>query len=645
MRLRNWKLALPVPLRAAAALLCGLSLLTGAAAQTAGGAGEPTGLKVEQASRTSIRIRWSYSGPAAEGFLVQRVADGQYPRAFKVDPKLRELEDTQLTPGTVYRYSVKVLGRVRDSDYALAGPLELKRMGPAAPKLASAVAEAGGVKLEWTSGDDTAEEFIVTRASGSETKTFDPIPASLKVYVDAGVAPDTLYAYRVVARNADGSSAPSNELTVKTRAAPPAPVGLLVRFVPDSRGARLTWRPGGRMPSVYHIERARGDDGFIEIGKVEGDQLTYTDPGLRVKTRYQYRVIAEDQVGRSVPSAAGVLETPPAPPATPTDLRAVLAADGVRLTWTPGSDDATGFQIWRREGESAFAMVAEVGASVPSFTDRTPRGKDPRRYRVVAKNPGGTSEPSNEIPVAWERVNPKDGAAMAWVPAGTFTMGDDAGEADERPARKVRITRGFWMYQREVTNAQYRKFVQETNRQPPAYLDPAGGAKPVWGDPRFGGDDQPVVGVSWADADAYCRWAGGTLPTEAQWEYAARGREGRSYPWGDTQPTKAHAVFTELVVLGKTGPAGALSAGATPFGIFDLAGNVVEWCLDHYSSRYDPAKVEDPVELTGSQNERVARGGFWFSGAAATLRGAKRFHYPPRTRVNSIGFRAVLPAE
>lgn len=148
-----------------------------------------------------------------------------------------------------------------------------------------------------------------------------------------------------------------------------------------------------------------------------------------------------------------------------------------------------------------------------------------------------------------------------------------------------------------------------------------------------------MVHVSWYEADAYARWAGKRLPTDAEWEYAARGTAGRKYPWGDPEPTDQHANFRMRV--GHPSPVGVYSAGATPEGILDLAGNVWEWCADWFGP-YEARDVKDP-QGPKKGKARVLRGGA-FGDHPWSLRAACRFRDLPEGRVGHFGFRCVRAA-
>lgn len=288
-----------------------------------------------------------------------------------------------------------------------------------------------------------------------------------------------------------------------------------------------------------------------------------------------------------------------------------------------------------------------------------PAAAKPGTAKPGAAKPGATpakAAPTRpavppELKPGAEKKNPKDGATLVYVPAGEFTMGADDGFENEKPAHKVRLTRGFWIYKTEVTNAMYGKFLAANLKYPrPLYWKKVA---------LLSAPDQPVVGVTWNDAVAYCKWAGVRLPTEAEWEYAARGGDGRKYPWGKEEPDATRAIFGLPEAGGKPGTPGKLDAGASPFGARDMAGNVWEWCGDWYdrfayrpaapavqpaaaqpAANMPPPVVSDP-KAPASGLERVVRGGSWFT-PAQYLRASLRMRYEPGTRTPDLGFRGAL---
>jgi formylglycine-generating enzyme required for sulfatase activity len=184
-----------------------------------------------------------------------------------------------------------------------------------------------------------------------------------------------------------------------------------------------------------------------------------------------------------------------------------------------------------------------------------------------------------------------------------------------------------------VTVAEYRAFVEATEAPAPAHAD----------DPVFGQADRPVVGVSWRDALRYCAWAGGTLPTEAQWELAARGFDERRFPWGDAPPDERLACFAEDWNRGGPSPIGLHPAGAGPFGCQDLAGSVWEWCLDTFRADAHLAHAcRDPCVVDAGGRVRPLRGGCWRS-IECKLQAAYRNWTHEAARHTTIGFRLCVP--
>jgi len=261
------------------------------------------------------------------------------------------------------------------------------------------------------------------------------------------------------------------------------------------------------------------------------------------------------------------------------------------------------------------------------------------RPAAAAERPAPKKTPTSEI------TTKKDRAAMVLVPAGTFQMGSINGDYDERPRHTVYID-AFYIDKYEVTNKQYRLFVKETGHPEPVGYGFVNGQgvndfRP-WQDSRFNAPDQPVVCVSWEDAVAYAKWAGKRLPTEAEWEKAAKGTLGASYPWGFSAPTADLARFNLDFETGYPAVVGSYPAGASPYGCLDIAGNVWEWCADWYNERYyESSPTENPPGPQSGGMGRVLRGGSW-ANRGPLLRTEVRFCAPPKKKAYYIGFRCAL---
>jgi len=231
-----------------------------------------------------------------------------------------------------------------------------------------------------------------------------------------------------------------------------------------------------------------------------------------------------------------------------------------------------------------------------------------------------------------------DGAVYVYVPAGEFVMGsastDPEADDDERPPHTVYLD-AYWIGQTEVTNAQYAQCEQAGLCRPPARTGSSTRGY-YYGNARY--DHYPVISVSWSDAETYCRWAGGRLPTEAEWEKAARGTDGRVYPWGNALTTSDLLNFDDSG--GDTTAVGSYPAGASPYGTLDMAGNVWEWVADWYGRSYYGESPEENPAGPASGAYRVLRGGSW-GDATHNVRAANRLAYDPGLARHMVGFRCA----
>jgi formylglycine-generating enzyme required for sulfatase activity len=241
----------------------------------------------------------------------------------------------------------------------------------------------------------------------------------------------------------------------------------------------------------------------------------------------------------------------------------------------------------------------------------------------------------------------KDGGPVVLIPAGSFPMGvphgDRDGGRDEYPRHDVYVD-AFYIDKFEVTNGQYLAFVKATGHRVPQ--NPNNPTRNLWQGDTISEAlvDRPVINVDWADAVAYCSWAGKRLPTEAEWEKAAKGTSDRRFPWGNVEPTNKHLNFNQRWIGEKTlMPVGSYEAGKSPFGVYDMAGNVWEWVQDWYDPKYyekSPAKNPKGPE-TGTR--RVLRGSGW-QNETPTVRIFTRVDSDPTVRNESTGFRCAMNA-
>jgi serine/threonine-protein kinase len=245
---------------------------------------------------------------------------------------------------------------------------------------------------------------------------------------------------------------------------------------------------------------------------------------------------------------------------------------------------------------------------------------------------GSEDQTQDEAGAGATQVSEKDGMTMVYVPAGEFTMGsqhiDPEAQADEIPQHTLQLD-AFWVDRTEVTNAMFTHCVEAGGCTAPMHSS-------HYSMPDYA--DHPVAGVTWFQAEAYCHWAGRRLPTEAEWEKAARGPDGRLYPWGNAAPDATLLNFARQV--GDTTSVGSYPAGASPYGALDMAGNVWEWVSDGYDPNYyTHTPTTNPPGGT-SANQRVIRGGAWGVDARAVRLANRFWAFPGRN--DTDGFRCAL---
>jgi formylglycine-generating enzyme required for sulfatase activity len=228
-----------------------------------------------------------------------------------------------------------------------------------------------------------------------------------------------------------------------------------------------------------------------------------------------------------------------------------------------------------------------------------------------------------------EEITDEKGVVMRLVPAGEFTMGSNEGDSDEQPVHTVFLN-SYYMDKYEVTNALYKACVDEDICTQPPNITSYSRSR------YYGGSayvDYPVIYVDWSQANTYCEWRGARLPTEAEWEKAARGTDGRTYPWGEGIDC-SRANYCE----GDTTEVGSYESGVSPYGIYDMAGNVWEWVADWYDSGYYNNTPSSNPTGPSSGDYRVLRGGSWGDNESY-LRAFYRLMNVPVNFSGNFGFR------
>jgi serine/threonine protein kinase len=287
---------------------------------------------------------------------------------------------------------------------------------------------------------------------------------------------------------------------------------------------------------------------------------------------------------------------------------------------------------------TATATMSQMPTQLASKTSVATSTSTITKISTSTRIPSVTPTPKPTQYEVKTKVREADGMVMVYVSEGTFTMGNNKYD-EEKPEREVYLD-AYWIDKYEVTNAQYALCVEAGRCGEPFGTD-SHTRDSYYGNPEY--DDYPVILVPWVYADAYCKWVGGRLPTEAEWEKAARGPNGNKYPWGNGSPSYKKANYYHCV--GDTSKVGSYPEGASYYGAMDMAGNVSEWVSDWYGP-YDVNKTENPTGPTGpttSEKNRVIRGGGW-GDRVWWIRSTFRLWNGERgTASTGEGFRCVFP--
>ena len=418
----------------------------------------------------------------------------------------------------------------------------------------------------------------------------------------------------------------------------------------------LAKKPGDRYPTMSEFAKA-----LEQLAGVSGQRSAVSDQALdetliRPVNDIDHRRPEEE--AQHDPAALPPRETAmPTPyktetparnkPAVPIALPKGAAAGAIPLwVWIAGGVGLLtvgaviiGGMIIAGTSKAGQEALAAIGASAkPSGTFTPEASGTPQAANTLTETPPPsatatpTQAPSPEIESGALQTSPKDGMVQVYVDAGNFEMGSTEGESGEAPVHTIYLN-AYWIDRTEVTNAMYAQCVQAGACAEPSKSG-SYDREDYYGNVQY--DDYPVFFVDWYDASAYCEWAGRRLPTEAEWEKAARGTDGRTYPWGNEAPNANLLNYDRNV--GDTTEAGSYPSGASPYGVLDMAGNVMEWVSSLYGSY--PFDVNDGREELDSKSNRVLRGGSW-NNSSNKVRSANRAAFSRGFKGTTIGFRCV----
>ena len=292
-----------------------------------------------------------------------------------------------------------------------------------------------------------------------------------------------------------------------------------------------------------------------------------------------------------------------------------------------GAQQPKGQATTAPEGPAPTRIVLATPTPLPP--PPTPTRIPPTPAPEVTSEEATTEETTPEP--AEESEPPTVTDIMIDIPAGPFTMGSDDADPEDAPAQQIDLP-AFAIDRFEVTNADFDAFAKATGYLTFGEREERGSWRNEW---EMGQDNHPVVMVTWEDAVAYCEWLGKRLPTEAEWEKAARGEDARRFMWGnDWDPSKANVKETGLR---GTAAVGSFGAGASPYGVDDMAGNVWEWTADWYQA-YPGNTADDPYY---GEQFRVTRGGGWFDEEPQSTTYNRNAADPVKTANDDLGFRCA----
>jgi len=611
----------------------------------------PTELMAVALSAYRIDLKWIDNSEKEEGFEIEGMLRDSLIFRARVAANVTTYSDSgRFKPNTTYRFIVRAFrGDVfsETSDVAVA---TTDQVPPAAPwGLTARTISVTRIEVVWVDGSKNEQGFNIERKTSdsggwSQITQIGANPDSggtLCAFNDSGLSANTTYYYRVQAFNSAGNSAYSNEDSATTGQVPPAAPSDLTAEAVSSSQINLNWRDNSGNEDGFRIEFWTNADVVPHPIEVGADVTSYQHTGLQPNTTYTYQIYAFNGAGNSDYSNEASDTTNDiigAIPASPSNLTAeAVSARQINLNWSDNSNNEDGFRVEFWTNMDLTHVPIDLAADVTHYENTGLQPNTIYIYRIQAFNGAGNSDWSNEAAAATthnagdERDFPLGDTGlnitMVWIPAGNFLMGRQLDEQDsgndEDPQHRVTFARGFWMGKYEVTQKQWTA-VMGTN---PSSIK---------------GDDLPADNVSWNNIQEFERQVDDEfqLPSESMWEYACRAGTWTRFYWGD-DPTYSQ-ISNYSWNRGNSGwtihPVGQKLPN--DWGLYDMSGNVSEWCEDWYHSNYDGAPTDGSAWISPTNSDRVRRGGSWGGTHVTDCRSANRHKSEP-SRPYEYGFRLM----
>ena len=582
---------------------------------------KPTNFIAEVVSDSKFRLNWQQEVILIDGFDVSRKENnGQYYFLAHTDTLAREYIDTALSINSTYSY--RIVATALDKQSAPDSICNIQTNFPVIQDLHIESVNDTAVIIAWSHDYNEEEEYIIERKiSDFAFIEIGRTGKDILFFADTGKVAGT-YTYRVKARSQYNESPYSTECKFLE-----APTELSAIMLDDQR-VRLTWKSGCIYEEGYIIERKTGSGSFTEITTTIANVLTYTDNGLTVGITYSYRVYAFRTHNTSEYSTvlSIAINKPTVETSEISNITGITASSGGDVTSDGGLSVSARGVCWSTSPNPTISdSYTEDGNGIGSYTSLITglTGETTYYVRAYAINSVGTGYGSE--------ISFTTTLEMVFVEGGSFKMGSNNGESDEKPTHTVTVS-DFYIGKYEVTQALYQK-VMGTNPS------------------SFKGDKRPVERVNWYNAVEFCNKLseslglqkvytisgtnvtvdfsknGYRLPTEAEWEYAARskGRDDRKWSGTNTESELGNYAWYNSNSSYKTHEVGTKQANE--LGIYDMSGNVWEWCWDRYGT-YSSSSQTNPAGPFVGFSGRVGRGGGW-DGSGYCCRAAFRGYDTP----------------